>query len=596
MTISSKSDMMALNEKGISMNIFNKVRKVTLSAVEAVAEGVELNLEAITVEAPRDPSHGDLSTNAAMVITKALKQNPRKIAELISAILKEEPYITEVNIAGPGFINLHIADSEWQEQVSQILAEGSNYGANNMGNNVKVNVEYVSANPTGPLHIGHARPAVYGDAMAKLLKVTGHEVVKEYYINDAGGQIDILADSLYLRYKQAATGEEPSIPEGLYPGSYLIPIGEKLFAKIGNKFLTQNRDEYIDFVKEFAIAEMMDLIRGNLKDLGIEHDVFFSEKSLHDSNKIAEAVAKLGKLEATYKGTLEAPKGKLPDDWEEREQLLFKSSEFGDDEDRALQKSDGSWTYFAADTAYLEDKIARGFNVIMMTLGVDHGGYVKRMNAAANVLSKGRVKSDIKLCQLVNYLKDGQPVKMSKRSGNFETVEDVVSLVGKDIVRFFMLTKKNDTLMDFDLTKVLEQSKDNPVFYVQYAYVRGKSILAKAKENTPAALAVFEQGAIDLSLLNSEQELQFIKFLASWPKLIEASALYAEPHRIAFFLQELAAKFHSIWNVGKEDGGMKFVMEDNLELTAARLGLVRSVMNIIEMGLDIMGVQPLEQM
>lgn len=575
------------------MNIYTNVKEDILKVIAEIAQ--EINVEAITVEAPKDEAHGDLSTNAAMILASILKTNPRQVATQIAEKLSSIDYIEKVDIAGPGFINLKLQPYVWQNIVKIILEQKQNFGISNIGNGQKINVEYVSANPTGPMHIGHARGAVYGDALASVLKQCGYDVTKEYYINDAGGQIDVLCKSAYLRYVQAATGKEVAIPEGLYPGDYLVPVGQKLYEKFGKELL-DNEEAAIGQIKDFVLEQMMSLIETSLSELGIKHDIFFSEKTLHASGKITEAVELLKKKDLIYEGQLEAPKGQVDEDWDNRTQLLFKSTEFGDDQDRALTKANGDWAYFAADIGYAYDKMQRGFDTQLLVLGADHSGYIKRMQAIVKALSDSKVKSDIKICQLVNFMLNGEPVKMSKRAGTFTTVDDVVKEVGGDIVRFVMLTRKNDATMDFDLVKVKEQSKDNPVFYVQYAYVRCNSILKNAFASDSSLEESYNKGQFDVTKLSSNNELNIIKLLASWPKTLELSAIHAEPHRIAFYLQKLAAEFHSLWNFGKENPEFRFVLENDRDLTLARLALAGSVMNIISAGLSVIGVKPVEKM
>lgn len=550
----------------------------------------------IVVESPKDPLNGDLSTNAAMVLATKVQKNPREIAMALKEELAKNAYIAHIEIAGPGFINFTIQSSVWQQNLLTILKDGYKYGFSNIGQNKKVNVEYVSANPTGPMHIGHARGAVYGDILANLLTACGYDVTKEYYINDAGGQIDSLVRSALLRYKEVTLQQIIDIPEGLYPGKYLIPVGEKLHAKYGDKLVSMPELDALKLIRKFVIDEMMDIIRLDLKNMGIEHEVFFSEQSLHDSKKIDSAVEKLRAKDLVYTGVLPAPKGKVQEDWVSKPQLLFKSTAFGDDQDRPIQKSDGNWAYLGADIAYADDKIARGFNQIIVVLGADHGGYVKRMEAIVKSLSDNKVGIDIKLCQLVNYVENGDLVKMSKRAGTFTTVRDVVNEVGKDIIRFIMLTRKNDVSLDFDLVKVKEQSKDNPIFYVNYAYVRARSIVQHALATSLVASEIFNNQKCDMTLLASEEEIQLIKLLASWPRTLEGAAIHFEPHRIAFYLQTLAASFHSLWNLGKENNDYRFVIEKNPELTAARIALATCVKNVIHAGLDVIGVVPADKM
>lgn len=546
-----------------------------------------------TVEPTRDIQHGEIATNIAMVIAKPCGKSPRDIALLLKEALALSPLFISVEIAGPGFINLVIEPCIWQETLLTILNQGLHYGDSAIGKGHAINLEYVSANPTGPMHIGHARGAVYGDALAGLLQKAGYHITKEYYINDAGHQMEIVAHSAYLRYREAA-GETITIPEGLYPGEYLIPVGKALFAQYGKSLLEVPKEAWLPKVRHFTTDAMMRLIREDLLQIGICHDVFFSELTLHEQHKIEETVALLAQKDLVYRGVLEPPKGKLPDDWEPREQLLFRSTLFGDDCDRPLQKSDGSWTYFAADIAYLHNKMSRGFRHLIFVLGADHAGYPKRLQAAAKALSDHEVKVDVKFCQLVNFMIKGEPFKMSKRAGTYITVQDVLEAVGKDILRFMMLTRKNDMGLDFDLEAVKEQSKDNPVFYVQYAHARAHSVLRIAKEELNKAS--FDYATASLALLASTDEMALLRLLASWPRLVEQAALHAEPHRIAFYLHDLAAAFHGFWNKGKEDPSLRFIHKDNEALTLARLALVKAVATVIASGLQIFNVVPIEQM
>jgi len=582
------------------MNIFNILKdkiNVVLSGLVAdstLPEGT--SFAAVTAEPPRDASHGDVATNAAMVIAKGAGMKPRDLAEIIAEKLREFDEVESVDIAGPGFINMRLNKNIWQRVVLDILKEKEHYGDSDIGKGEKVNIEYVSANPTGPMHIGHARGAVYGDALSLLLAKAGYEVTKEYYINDAGAQVDVLARSAYLRYREA-NGEKIDIPSGLYPGDYLVPVGNALAEKYGTSLMDKEEGEYLDEVKAFCINAMMDMIRDDLAKLGIRHDVFSSEKALHEANKIDEVLKFMDSKGLLYRGVLEPPKGKLPDDWEEREQTLFKATDFGDDVDRALQKSDGSYTYFAADIAYHLDKIQRGFNNMVLILGADHGGYIKRMKAAVSALSDGKAKIDMKISQLVNFMDKGQPVKMSKRAGTFTTVRDVIDEVGKDVVRFIMLTRKNDAVLDFDLSIVKEQSKDNPVFYVQYANARANSVLRNAISDTPEAaeLSTHVDEKI-LERLDSDADLEFIKTMALWPRVLEAAAISNEPHRIAFYLQDLAASFHGLWNKGKDDAILRFIIADDTDLTAARLAMLKAMTYVIASGLSVFNVDPVEEM
>lgn len=577
------------------MNIINQLRDDIANIFSEIA-GEKISTKNIVIESPKQESHGDLSTNIAMIYAKKLKQKPYDLATKLQTELLKLDYLEEVKIAGPGFLNFIIQSSSWQKIVPVIIKTGKNYGVSNLGQGKKVNVEFVSANPTGPMHIGHARGAVYGDCLARLLSKSGYQVTREYYINDSGSQVNTLAESLYLRYQEAATGKKVEIPAGLYPGSYLIAAGQKLFEQYNDELLSKNKEDWLKIIKPFALEEMMKLIKQDLADLGIEHDVFFSEASLHASGQIKQAVKWLEKMGLVYQGVLEAPKGKEDEEYSSREQLLFKSTNFGDDQDRPLQKSDGSWTYFSADIAYAYDKIQRHFDVILMVLGADHAGYVKRIKAVTSALSDGKVGSEIILCQLVNYLENGKPLKMSKRAGNFSTVSDVTAELGKDIIRFIMLTRKNDIILDFDLDKAKEQSKDNPVFYVQYAYVRTQSIFRNAKEQIQDSIKIFDNNQYDLALINNPKELSLLKQMALWPRIVESAAISYEPHKIAFFLQNLAANFHALWNLKAEGNDYKFIVANDPELTAARLAMVKSIATIIESGFDILGVDLVEKM
>lgn len=548
------------------------------------------------LEIPKDPLNGDISTNLAMIIAAKNGSNPREVSLKFKERLAEIPYIAHIEVAGPGFINFTIKAEKWHDCIKSILNDDKGFWEVDVGMGEKVNVEYVSANPTGPMHIGHARGAVYGDALANVLSLCGYNVTKEYYINDAGSQIDTLLDSVFLRYKEALNGEVVVIPEGLYPGDYLKDVGKKIAAEFGSSLIGIDKHEMRKKVKNIAINEMLSLIKSDLKDLGVHHDVFFSEQSLHDSNKINESVKILEAKGLIYKGVLPPPKGKIDENWEEKEQLLFRSSEYGDDQDRPVQKSDGTWSYLAADFAYAKDKIDRGFDTLVYILGADHSGYVKRIEAVINALGNGKIRSDVRISQLVNFVKDGEPIKMSKRSGNFMTVSDVTNEVSKDIIRFIMLTRRNDMTLDFDFSKVREQSKDNPVFYVQYAHVRTKSIIAKAIETIPEAYKKFIDSEFDLSLLSTEEEIQLIKLLASWPKVLASAAKSCEPQRIAYYLIDVASRFHSIWNLGKENNDYRFNIEDDIELTSARLALADSVRKVIAGGFSVIGVKPLDKM
>jgi len=560
----------------------------------AAVLGPSADLARVLVEPPRDASHGDMATNAAMALAKDAGQKPRDLAEKIAEALRGEADVASVSVAGPGFINLTLKPHVWGQELRVALAAGRDYGRSHLGHGQKVNVEYVSANPTGPLHVGHTRGAVFGDALANLLAFAGHEVTREYYINDGGAQVDVLARSVYLRYLEAH-GQAVSFEDGTYPGDYLIEVGEALAAEVGEAYVDQPEETWLAEVRSFATEKMMELIRADLAALGVVMDRFFSEKSLYGTGRIESALEALKARGLIYVGVLEPPKGKTPDDWEPREQTLFRSTAHGDDVDRPIMKSDGSWTYFAPDIAYHYDKIERGYDQLIDVFGADHGGYVKRMKAAVSALSDGRVPLDIKLTQLVKLYKNGEPFKMSKRAGTFVTLRDVVDQVGPDVTRFVMLTRKNDAPLDFDFDKVLEQSKENPVFYVQYAHARVCSVLRKAAEAGIAADDATLAGA-DLSKIDHEAELAVARKLAEWPRLVEIAARMHEPHRVAFYLYELASEFHALWNRGNEDPALRFLQEGDQATSRAKIALARSVAVVISAGLGILGVTPLEEM
>lgn len=580
------------------MNLFAELRASVIAALDAlVAEGAlpaGLDYANVAVEPPRDPLHGDMATNAAMVLAKPAGLNPRAIAEALAAKLGADARIASAEVAGPGFLNLRLVPSVWADVVRAALTAGADYGRSTLGRGIKVNVEYVSANPTGPMHVGHTRGAVFGDALASLLDFAGYAVTREYYINDGGAQVNVLARSAYERYREAH-GLEPEIREGLYPGDYLIPVGEALKEKFGDTLLDKGEQYWLAEVREYATQAMMAMIREDLALLNVKMDVYSSEKALYGTGQIEAALARLRDLGLIYEGTLKPPKGKLPEDWEEREQTLFRSTQFGDDVDRPVMKSDGSWTYFAPDIAYHYDKVQRGFDQLIDVFGADHGGYVKRMKAAVAALSQNRVSLDIKLIQLVKLYKNGEPFKMSKRAGTFVTLRDVVEQAGADVTRFHMLTRKNDAPLDFDFDKVLEQSKDNPVFYVQYAHARVASVLRKAAEQGvqvgDAALA----GA-DLGRNTHPAELELARKIAEWPRHVEIAARANEPHRVAFFLYEIASDLHSLWNRGNEEPSLRFVQEGDAAATSAKIALARACAVVISAGLGILGVTPAEEM
>ena len=555
-----------------------------------------LDTSRVVVEPPRDASHGDITTNAAMVLARQAKTNPRAIAQKLAARLEACPDIEKLDIAGPGFVNMTLKGEFWAKVLHSALAGADKFGRSDAGAGRRVNVEYVSANPTGPLHVGHCRGAVFGDALANLLEQTGHEVTREYYMNDAGSQIDVLAKSAFLRYREALGEDIGEIPAGLYPGSYLVPVGKALAKEFGDTLKGMAESEWLQLVRPRAISMMMDLIRDDLASLGIRQEVFFSEKKLHEEGGIERAVAALEEKGLVYEGRLPPPKGQLPDDWEDREQTLFRSTEFGDDVDRALKKSNGDYTYFAADVAYAKDKIDRGFDELIFVLGADHGGYVKRLQAVTKAFSDGKVNAVVRLCQLVNLLRAGQPVKMSKRAGDFVTLRDIVDEVGPDVVRFMMLYRKNDAPLDFDFHKVSEQSKDNPVFYVQYAHARICSVFRNAKDELGKLPDLAALTARDLEILSDPAEMMVVRRLAEYPRMIESAAHAHEPHRVAFYLYELASDFHSLWNKGKDKPNLRFIIKNSLELSHARLALLAAVRYILADGLRILGVKPVEEM
>lgn len=579
------------------MNIFADFNERVISTVKALdlqdKDGGALDLSRIAVEPPRDATHGDLATNAAMVLAKAAGQNPRALAETIAASLRSDPDVAKVDVAGPGFVNLGLSDGFWHKHLADILTAGPDYGRSTIGAGKKINVEYVSANPTGPMHVGHCRGAVVGDALANLLAFAGHDVTKEYLINDAGAQIDVLARSVMLRYREALGEQIGEIPAGLYPGDYLVPVGEALAREFGSGLLEMPEDEAIALVKERTIEAMMAMIREDLALLNVHHEVFFSERTLHADNarKIRKAISDLTIKGHIYKGKLPPPKGEKPDDWEDREQTLFRSTEVGDDIDRPLVKSDGQFTYFAADVGYIYDKVGRGFDELIFVLGADHGGYVKRMEALARAVTEGKVKLTVLLCQLVKLYRGGEPVRMSKRSGEFITLREVVEEVGRDPIRFMMLYRKNDAPLDFDFAKVTEQSKDNPVFYVQYASARCHSVFRQAREQMSGEAFDRQDLAKSLHLLTDEGELGLIRKLAEYPRMIESAASALEPHRMAFYLYDLASSLHGHWNRGTENSDLRFVKVNSRELTYARLGLVQAVSDVLTSGLALIGAE-----
>ncbi|MDD9910591.1 MAG: arginine--tRNA ligase [Ahrensia sp.] len=585
--------------KMFEQRIQKRVQEIDIQGVDAAT------CERIAVELPRDAAHGDIATNAAMVLAKPARKNPREIAARLAEALAQDADIASADVAGPGFINMRLTDGFWHNHLAQLLDAGSRYGGGSTRSGEKVNVEYVSANPTGPMHVGHCRGAVVGDVLARLLAFAGYDVTKEYYINDAGGQIDVLARSAFLRYREALGEEIGAIPEGLYPGDYLVPVGQELARKHGDALLSMPDEQWLPTVKSAAIDAMMDLIKRDLAALGVEHEVFFSERDLHkDTNDhsgggsaISRAIAGLTEAGLVYIGTLPPPKGAKDDDWEDREQLLFRSTDVGDDMDRALKKSNGDYTYFAADVGYFQDKFDRGFKEMIFILGADHGGYVKRMEALGRAISGGTARVTIRLTQLVKLFRDGEPVKMSKRSGDFVTLRDVVDEVGRDAVRFMMLYRKNDAPLDFDFAKVTEQSRDNPVFYVQYAHARCKSVMRQAAAEMPSLdVSPSSLRSARFDLLTDVGERDLIRKLAEFPRIIDTAARTHEPHRLAFYLYDLASELHGHWNAGRERPDLRFIHQDNAGLTHARLALVHAVASVLASGLSIVGAQAPEEM
>lgn len=585
------------------MNIFEDIRTIVNAELSEMVVSGFLPAEArekiahYTVEAPRDASHGDVSVNAALVLSKIARKNPRELGEaLVAAIMKHED-VAQADVAGPGFVNLRLSSTVWYRAVAAVVDLGDEFGRGSLHNDHPVNVEFVSANPTGPMHVGHCRGAVFGDSLSNLLEFAGYDVTREYYTNDAGSQIDTLARSAHLRYREALGEDIGGIPEGLYPGDYLIPVGKALAEEFGDQYAKADESAWLHLYKRRSVAAMMDLIRSDLGKLGIQHDVFFSEYSLHESGRIQEMIDVLQEQGHVYRGILQPPKGKEPEGWEPREQLLFRATDFGDDVDRPLQKSNGDFTYFAADIAYHFDKMQRGFNDMIDVFGADHGGYINRIKAAVQALSEGKAELDIKSAQMVRLFKNGEPYKMSKRAGTFVTLADLVEEVGKDVVRFIMLTRKNDAQLDFDLVKVLEQSKDNPVFYVQYAHARICSVLRKMADAFPdSSFDGDDLEGVSLELLSHEDELALMKKLAEWPRLVDAAAKSHEPHRVAFYLYDLAQSLHSLWNRGNDDPGLRFLIEGDLERTQARAVMITAVRQVIANGLKILGVTPVEEM
>ncbi|MBI2719916.1 MAG: arginine--tRNA ligase [Rhizobiales bacterium] len=577
------------------MNLFADFSEIIRNELTAMAveSGIALPLDTtrVTAEPPRDSSNGDLSTNAAMVLANQFGVRPPELARRLMSRLRARDGVATMDVAGPGFINIRLTPEVWPRVLDSALRLGDNYGRSTLGGGRKANVEYVSANPTGPLHVGHVRGAVFGDALAELLAVTGYQVTKEYYINDAGAQVDTVARSAHLRYREALGEAVGEIPAGLYPGEYLKPVGEALAKEFGASLAAKDEAEWLAPVRERTIAMMLQMIRDDLAALNIRQEVFFSEKSLHDSGEVAETVADLRAAGHVYQGRLPPPKGEVPPDWEDREQTLFRATAFGDDVDRPLLKSDGSYTYFASDVAYSRNKIRRGFKELIYVLGADHGGYVKRLEAvAAAIAGPGQVEVIVRLCQLVKLFRAGEPVRMSKRSGEFVTLREVVDEVGPDVVRFMMLFRKNEAPLDFDFAKVTEQSKDNPVFYVQYAHARTCSVIRNAEGEG------IQPAQPDFSLLSDPAELALMRRIGEYPRLVEAAAVAHEPHRIAFYLYDLAGDFHALWNKGKESPHLRFILRNDVARTTTRLAFLRAIRYVLANGLRILGVRPADEM
>ena len=585
------------------MDVFIGFHGHVLAAVQQLKhDGVvphDASVGGITLTAPKDPSHGDLATNAAMVLAKAANIAPRKLAERLVPLIASDPNIEKVEIAGPGFINLTLARAFWPSVLRMVLEQGDAYGRSAIGKGQAVNIEYVSANPTGPMHVGHCRGAVFGDALANLLAFAGYDVTREYYVNDAGAQVDVLARSVFLRYREALGQDIGEIPEGFYPGDYLKPVAEQLAANHQASLLDLPEEQWLPMVRAEALKAMLAMIEQDLASLGIRHDVFFSERSLIDGDhdEVAETIAELRTKGLVYEGRLPPPKGKIDETWEDREQLLFGATEFGDDQDRPLVKSDGSYTYFASDIAYHRDKFRRGFKSMIDVWGADHSGHIKRMQAALAALTDNEADLDVKICQLVRLFRSGEPVKMSKRAGTFVTLRDVVDEVGAGPVRFMMLYRKNDAPLDFDFAKVTEQSRDNPVFYVQYAHARASSVLRNVRETFPdLGIEGDELARADLDRLNDDAEIALIHRIAQFPRIVEGAAQAHEPHRLGFYLYDLAGDFHGLWNRGKDLPQLRFIYENDRELTRARIALVDATKRVVALGLGILGVHAMHEL
>jgi arginyl-tRNA synthetase len=592
-----------MTEQNIVAAVLQKVRAAIGGLITEGALPPGLDLSRISAEPPREAAHGDFATNAAMVLSNQARRKPRELAELIVVKLHSDDLIATAQVAGPGFINLTLKPQAWTDALRAVLDAGMEYGRSTLGQGTAINVEYVSANPTGPMHVGHCRGAVFGDALCNLLAFAGFSVTREYYINDAGAQVDALAQSAFLRYREALGEKIGAIPEGLYPGEYLKPVGAALVAEFGRDLLSWSAARRLEVVRQKSVAMMMAMIRADLAALNVRHDVFFSERSMLEGGRdlVAETIARLRERGDVYEGRLPPPKGATTEDWEDREQTLFRSTAFGDDVDRALMKSDGSYTYFASDIAYHKNKLDRGFRNMVDVWGADHGGYVKRMRAAVNALSEGSAALDVKVVQLVKLLRGGEPIKMSKRTGELVTLREVVDEVGRDAVRFMMLYRSNDAVLDFDLLKVIEQSRDNPVFYVQYGHARGHSVFRNARELLPnlpiqASDRAQRLREANLAMLADSGELALMRRLALYPRLMEAAVIAHEPHRIAYYLYELASDFHAQWNRGKDAPHLRFIIQNDPLMTLARLALVQGVVTVLASGLNLLGVEAPEEM